>query len=53
MFTIPINTRHSWALQRLLERGYRVERAMVRMTLEDMDEEPLSDELVNCSRWAG
>lgn len=53
MLTIPVNARHAWALQRLLEWGYRVERAMVRMTLESMDEEPPTDDLVNCSRWAG
>ncbi len=53
LLSVPVNTRHTWALQMLLEWGYVVERAMVRMVLHGMSEEPLEDRLVNCSRWAG
>lgn len=49
----PVNGRHVWALERLLSWGYRVERAMIRMTLGDAEQEPLEDRLVNLSRWAG
>jgi len=51
--TLPVNARHAWALERLLEWGYRVERAMVRMVLEGTDEGPSTDNCVNLSRWAG
>jgi ribosomal protein S18 acetylase RimI-like enzyme len=53
ILTIPINARHAWATLKLLDLGYQIESTMVRMTLESMDEEPMADELVNCSRWAG
>jgi hypothetical protein len=53
LLAIPINARHAWSIGHLLEWGYQVERAMVRMVLAGSDEEPLHDDLVNCSRWAG
>jgi ribosomal protein S18 acetylase RimI-like enzyme len=51
--TIAVNSGHTWAVQKLLEWGYRIERAMVRMVLGGIDQEPSAEELVNCSRWAG
>ncbi len=51
--TLPVNGRHAWALERLLEWGYRVERAMVRLVLEGTDVGPSADGCVNLSRWAG
>lgn len=51
--TLPVNGRHTQALKWLLEWGYRVERAMVRMVLEGTDEGPFTDDYVNLSRWAG
>jgi ribosomal protein S18 acetylase RimI-like enzyme len=50
---VPVNSRHAWALARLLEWGCRVDRAMVRMTLAGMAQEPDEDDCVNLSRWAG
>ncbi len=50
---IPVNARHSWAVEQLLLRGYRVERAMVRMVLKGTDEGASTDGCVDLSRWAG
>jgi len=50
---LPANARHIWALERLLRRGYRIERAMVRMVLEGTDDGPSVDRCVDLSRWAG
>lgn len=50
---LPVNARHAWALEQVVRLGYRVERAMVRMTLEGMEEDAAPDNLVNLSRWAG
>lgn len=50
---VPVNSRHAWALERLLAWGYRVERAMLRMTLPGAVQEPSEDGLVNLTRWAG
>ena len=51
--TLPVNGSHAWALERLLEWDYRVERAMVRMVLKGTDEGPSVDHCVDLSRWAG
>lgn len=51
--TVPVNTRCAWAVDQLLEWGYRVERAMVRMVLREMYDEPSTDNRVDLSRWAG
>lgn len=51
--TLPVNGCHAWALERLLRRGYRVERATVRMVLRETDEGPFTHGHVNLSRWAG
>ena len=51
--TIPANARHTWALQRLLRWGYRVERMAVHMILDGTDDGPSTDNLVDFSRWAG
>lgn len=50
---VSINTRHTWALERALESGYRVKRARVRMVLAGTDPEPRTDDYVNLSHWAG
>jgi ribosomal protein S18 acetylase RimI-like enzyme len=50
---VSINARHTWALARALEAGYRVKRARVRMVLAGTDPEPRTDDYVNLSRWAG
>ncbi len=51
--TVAVNARHAWALQRLLDCGYRVSRAMVRMLWKAGDVGPTPDRWVDCSRWAG
>ncbi len=50
---VPVNARHAWALEQLLDWDYRVERAMVRMVLEGTDDGPAVDQHVNLVRWAG
>jgi len=50
---LPVNARHTWALAHLLQWGYRVERAMVRMVLAGTDRGPAVDDQVNLVRWAG
>jgi ribosomal protein S18 acetylase RimI-like enzyme len=50
---VAVNSRHIWALERLLAWGYRVERALVRMRLAGTVPEPVEDRLVNLSRWSG
>ncbi|MEJ2736452.1 MAG: GNAT family N-acetyltransferase [Anaerolineae bacterium] len=50
---LPVNARHTWALEQLLRWGYRVERAMVRMVLAGTDRGPAVDDQVNLVRWAG
>ena len=51
--TVAVNARHAWAVGQLLERGYRVRRAMVRMVLQGTDDGPTTDACANLSRWAG
>ena len=51
--TLPVNGQHTWALRKLLEWDYLVDRAMVRMVLEHTDEGPTTDGFVNLVRWAG
>jgi hypothetical protein len=50
---VPVNTRHTWALEQLLRWDYRVDRAMVRMVLAGADSGPVTDHHVNLVRWAG
>jgi ribosomal protein S18 acetylase RimI-like enzyme len=50
---VPVNGRHTWAVRRMLELGYRVERAGVRMVLKGTDDGPSGDHWVDFSRWAG
>jgi ribosomal protein S18 acetylase RimI-like enzyme len=50
---VAVNARHTWALEQLLQWGYRVERAMVRMVLAGTDCRPAVDDHVNLVRWAG
>jgi hypothetical protein len=50
---VAVNGQHTWALERLLGWGYRVERAMVRMVLAGTDRGPTVDHHVNLVRWAG
>jgi ribosomal protein S18 acetylase RimI-like enzyme len=50
---VPVNARHTWALEQVLRSGYRVERAMVRMVLTGTDAGPCTDNHVDLSRWAG
>jgi len=50
---VPVNAQHTWALDCLLRRGYRVERCMVRMVLAGTDAGPSDDGRVDLGRWAG
>jgi ribosomal protein S18 acetylase RimI-like enzyme len=50
---VPVNARHTWALEQLLHWNYRVERAMVRLVLAGTDSGPAVDHHVNLVRWAG
>jgi hypothetical protein len=50
---VPVNARHAWAVEQLLDAGYRVERLSVRMLLEGTDAAPSTDAYVDLSRWAG
>jgi hypothetical protein len=50
---VPVNTRHAWALEQLLDAGYRVERLSSRMILAGTDADPSTDSHVNLSRWPG
>jgi ribosomal protein S18 acetylase RimI-like enzyme len=50
---VPVNGRHTWALEQLLQWDYRVERAMLRMVLAGTDSGPAVDRHVNLVRWAG
>ena len=51
--TVPVNTCHAWALERLLEWGYKVDRATLRMVLKGTDKGLSINDYVNFSRWAG
>jgi hypothetical protein len=51
--SVPVNARHTWALNQLLDLGYRVDRLSVRMVLEGTHPAPSTSEYVNLSRWAG
>lgn len=51
---VPVNARHTWALEQLLGWGYRVVGARVRMVFRGTDSSsPSPDSFVNLSRWAG
>lgn len=50
---VMVNGCHVWALERLLEWGYRVKRVALRMVLKGTGEKPLTDDFVELSRWAG
>jgi ribosomal protein S18 acetylase RimI-like enzyme len=50
---LSVNALHTWAVDRLLQWGYRVERMRVRMVLAGTDEGPAYDEHVNLASWAG
>ena len=50
---ISVNGKHTWALAKLLEWGYRVDRTMVRMVLKGTDNGSSTDSFVNLCRWAG
>ena len=51
--TVWVNGQHTWALERVLGWGYRIERAMLRMVLEGTDRGPRANGHVDLSRWAG
>jgi ribosomal protein S18 acetylase RimI-like enzyme len=51
--TIPVNAGHTWAVERLLDWGYRVDRSMVRMVITGTGTGPGTDRCVDLSRWAG
>jgi len=53
VLTVPVNARHAWALQQLLQCGYRVERMAVRMVLQGTDNGPRTDHCVDFARWVG
>lgn len=50
---LSVNARHTWALDRLLQWGYRVERMRIRMVLAGTDAGPAYDDHVNLASWAG
>jgi ribosomal protein S18 acetylase RimI-like enzyme len=50
---VPVNARHTWALEQVLQAGYRVQAASVRMVLAGTDGGPCADHHVNLARWAG
>jgi len=50
---VPVNAQHAWALTQLLRRGYRVDRASVRMVLDGTGTAFAPDDHVDLSRWAG
>jgi ribosomal protein S18 acetylase RimI-like enzyme len=50
---VPVSSGHAWALEQLLQWGYRVERTMVRMVLPETERELVTDRRVELSRWAG
>jgi ribosomal protein S18 acetylase RimI-like enzyme len=50
---MAVNGCHTWALERLLEWGYRIDRMAVHMVLKGTDGGPRTDEWVDFSRWAG
>jgi ribosomal protein S18 acetylase RimI-like enzyme len=50
---IPVNARYAWALEKVLEWGYRVVGARVRMVFKETDGSPTIAAFVNLSRWAG
>ncbi|HEY68960.1 MAG TPA: GNAT family N-acetyltransferase [Anaerolineae bacterium] len=47
------NAQHGWALTRLLDFNYHIDRAMVRMVLKGTDQGLRTDPYVDLSRWAG
>lgn len=47
------NGRHARALDLFYDRGYRVIRSMVRLTLRGTDDGPAVDDTVDLCRWAG
>jgi hypothetical protein len=49
---VAANGRHAWALGRLLQEGYRVEQAVLRMVLKGRGGEMSTDGWVDISRWA-
>jgi len=51
--TVPVNAMHTWALDRLLAWGYRVDRTLVRFVLAGTDDGPTTDHFVELGRWAG
>jgi hypothetical protein len=46
--TIPVNACHTWAIEQLLNPGFRVERLAVHMVLEGTDLGPVINCWVNC-----
>jgi ribosomal protein S18 acetylase RimI-like enzyme len=50
---VPVNACHTWALEQLLGRGYRVAGARVRMVFRETSGSSAPDSFVNLSRWAG
>jgi ribosomal protein S18 acetylase RimI-like enzyme len=52
-FSVPVNGKHVWAIEQLLDCGYRVDHLSTRMVLEATDDGPRTDRWVDFSRWAG
>jgi predicted N-acetyltransferase YhbS len=50
---VAVNACHTWALERLLARDYRVSRTMIRMVLKRTEAGSVTDAHVDFSRWAG
>jgi ribosomal protein S18 acetylase RimI-like enzyme len=50
---LPVNTVYAWAAEQLLRWDYRIERTMVRMVRQGMDDRVPDGPVVELSRWAG
>jgi ribosomal protein S18 acetylase RimI-like enzyme len=53
VLTVPVNSRHAWAVDQLLRLGYRVRGMAVHMVLKGTDDGSRIDRFVEFSRWAG
>jgi hypothetical protein len=53
VLTVPVNSRHAWAVDQLLRLGYRVRGMAVHMVFKGTDEGPRADRFAEFSRWAG
>ena len=50
---LSVNTGHAWAVDRLLNWGYRIDKTMVRMVLSGTAPPPANTRFAHLGRWAG